>query len=133
MAGIRPGNAITFTVSAYPGATFSGHVTSINPLGNSSQNVVTYTVFCQVDPSSTPLLPGMTASVTLVSDSRTDVVLVPAGALQFGQSQGFPLGTVMVMANGTPGPRTIQTGLSDGRMTEVLSGLQPGEVVITGR
>ena len=133
MAGIRPGNPITFTVSAFPGSTFSGHVESVQPLGSQSQNVVTYTVVCSVDPTDTPLLPGMTASVTLVADSRSDVVVVVASAIQFAQSQGAPPGTVLVMANGTPVARQVQTGLSDGRLTEVVAGLQPGEVVVTGQ
>jgi HlyD family secretion protein len=132
IAGVRPGNAVTFTVSALSGTTFSGHVVSVEPLGGQSQNVVTYTVICSVDRSDTPLLPGMTASVTLVTDSRTDVTLVPATALQYAQSQGSPAGNVLVMANGVPSPRQIQTGLSDGRMTEVIAGLHLGEIVVTG-
>jgi len=132
MAGIKVGNAIAFTLSAYPGNTFSGRVVSIQPVGNQSQNVVTYTVVCSIDHTDTSLLPGMTASVTLVADSRSDVVLVPASALQFAQSQGNPPGSVVVMANGIPAQRPVQTGLSDGRLTEVLSGVQPGEIVVTG-
>jgi HlyD family secretion protein len=132
MAGILPRNPITFTVSAYPGTTFTGSVLSVQPLPNASQNVVTYTVLCSVDPTAVPLLPGMTASVTLVTQHRSDVVLVPNSALQFAQSQGQPPGTAIVVSNGTPQPRSIQTGLSDGRLTEVIAGLQPGEIVATG-
>jgi HlyD family secretion protein len=131
MAGIRSDNAVTFTVSAYPGTTFSGHVLTVQPMGNQSQSVVTYSVVCSVDRTEVPLLPGMTASLTLVADSRSDVALVPLSAVQFAQSQGAPPGTVLVMTNGTLTPRTIKTGLTDGRMAEVVSGVQTSELVAT--
>src|SRR5262249_9323903 len=133
MAGVKPGSAVTFTVSAYPGTGFTGHVMSVQPLASQSQNVVTYTALCSAAPKDTRLLPGMTASLTVVTDSRRDAVLVPANALQFAQSQGAPPGTVLVMTDGAPTRRPVQTGLSDGRMTEAVSGLQPGEIVITGQ
>jgi HlyD family secretion protein len=135
MAGVRPGIPITFTVSTYPGNAFSGYVLSVQPIGSQSQNVVTYTATCVVDVEKTDvaLLPGMTASVTLVSDSRSNVLLVPSGAIQFAQSQGAPPGSVLVLVNGTPVPRPIQPGLTDGRQTEVQSGLDPGDLVVTAR
>jgi hypothetical protein len=37
------------------------------------------------------------------------------------------------MADGTPERRQVQTGLSDGRLSEIISGLQPGEIVVTGQ
>jgi multidrug efflux pump subunit AcrA (membrane-fusion protein) len=93
---------------------------------------VTYTVPCSVDQTEIPLLPSMIASVTLVTQSRSDVVLVPTSAIQFAQSQGAPPGTVLVPTNGTPTSRPITTGLSDGRFTEVTAGLQAGELVASG-
>jgi HlyD family secretion protein len=134
MAGVRAGIPISFTVSAFPGKTFTGQVLGVQPVGSQNQNVVTYTVNCSVDPTDAPLLPGMTASVTLVSDSRADVVLVPSSALQFAQSQGAPPSSVLVVGqDGLVTTRAVSTGLTDGRQTEVISGLQPGEVVATGK
>jgi HlyD family secretion protein len=132
MAGIRPVNPITFTVSAYPGTTFTGKVLSVQPVGTQSSNVVTYTVLCSVDQTDIPILPGMIASVTLVTQSRSDVVLVPTSAIQFAQAQGAPPGSVLVLTGGIPTSRPVTAGLSDGRFTEITSGLQPGEIVVSG-
>jgi hypothetical protein len=38
----------------------------------------------------------------------------------------------LVLRNGTPLRRPVQTGLSDGNRTEIIAGLQPGEQVVTG-
>src|SRR6185437_9090282 len=59
---VQPGQKVTFTVTAFPGQTFTGTVTTIVPAGTTTSNVVTYSVLISVDPTNVQLLPGMTAS-----------------------------------------------------------------------
>ena len=77
----------------------------------------------------------MTATVTIITREADDAVLVPNSAITYaeGQSSASSTGTakVDVLENGVPRPRPIQIGLSDGVNTQVLSGLQPGEQVVT--
>ena len=83
------GNAVTFTVSGYGAQQFQGTVHAIAPQGQTTSNVVTYPVTINVDMNSLQganLLPGMTANVTITTQSRTDVLLIPVSAVNFAQS-----------------------------------------------
>jgi HlyD family secretion protein len=87
---IATGQSVRFTVSAYGSQTFTGTVSSISPLGQSTSNVVTYPVTITVDNSSlngASLLPQMTANVNIITAQRTGVLLIPAGAVTFARSE----------------------------------------------
>jgi HlyD family secretion protein len=80
---IRPGQAVTFTVDAFPGDTFRGEVGKIRLNASMTQNVVTYTVEVVTDNSSGRLLPYLTANVQFELNRRADVFQVPNAALRF--------------------------------------------------
>jgi multidrug efflux pump subunit AcrA (membrane-fusion protein) len=83
------GNAVTFTVGGYSTQQFQGTVHAIAPQGQTASNVVTYPVTINVDMNSLQganLLPGMTANVTITTQSRTNVLLIPVSAVNFAQS-----------------------------------------------
>jgi HlyD family secretion protein len=80
---IRPGQAVAFTVDAFPGETFRGEVGKIRLNASMTQNVVTYTVEVVTDNSSGRLLPYLTASVQFELNRRADVFQVPNAALRF--------------------------------------------------
>src|SRR5262249_16725347 len=88
IASVKVGQSASFTVAAYPGATFHGSVTTILPLGPTSSGVVTYPVTISVDTNSLNgdnLLPGMTATLTITTQERIGVVLVPNKVLSFAR------------------------------------------------
>jgi RND family efflux transporter MFP subunit len=124
IAKVQPGQKVTFTVTAYPSRTFTGTVATVEPAGTTSSNVVTYTVLISVDPTDAQLLPGMTATVTVVTSSADNAVLVPNAAISNGN--------VRVLRDGSPVSVPVQTGISDGVNTQIISGLQPDDQVITG-
>jgi len=129
---IQPGQKASFTLSAFPGRTFTGTVASIQPSGTTTSNVVTYNVLVSVDPSSisdVTLLPSMTATVSIVTQEVDNATLVPNSALSYAGGQG---NAVMVLRNGNPVRVPVQTGISDGTDTVVVSGVQPGDQVVTG-
>jgi len=80
---IRPGQAVTFTVDAFPGETFRGEVGKVRLNASMTQNVVTYTVEVVTDNSSGRLLPYLTANVQFELERRSNVYLVPNAALRF--------------------------------------------------
>jgi multidrug efflux pump subunit AcrA (membrane-fusion protein) len=131
---VHVGQKATFTLTAHPNRTFTGHVATIQPAGTTTSNVVTFTVLIGVDPTDVQLLPSMTATVTIVTEQDDNVVLVPNSAIAFSQSQGRGQAGagVLVVRNGSPVRVPIQTGSSDGSNTVVVSGLTPGERVVTG-
>jgi HlyD family secretion protein len=86
--------------------------------------VVTYNVLISVDPTDVQMLPDMTATVAIITASADNVVVVPASAVANN--------TVRVLRNGSPVLVPVVTGISDGINTQIVSGLQPGDQVITG-
>ncbi len=80
---IRAGQRATFTVDAFPGRTFVGAVTQIRKAAQTVQNVVTYTVLVSASNEGGQLMPGMTANVRIVTDTRDNVLKVPNAALRF--------------------------------------------------
>jgi HlyD family secretion protein len=80
---VRDGQKATFTVDAFPGRTFEGTVKQIRKAAQNVSNVVTYMVEVSASNPGKELLPGMTANVRIITDSRSDVLKVPNAALRF--------------------------------------------------
>jgi HlyD family secretion protein len=138
---VREGQAASFGVDAYPDRAFEGRVVQVRNAPVTVQNVVTYDVVIEVDNPDHALKPGMTATVTIVSERRDDALRVPLRALRFrpetegdGVAAARPApgtGSVFVV-NGAGGLRRVElrTGLRDDRFVEVLSGeLEPGDAL----
>lgn len=94
---VKPGQSATFTVDAFPGRIFPANIVRIN-LGpktasnpqasiaqgsSASTSVVTYPAVLEVNNADGSLRPGMTATATIVTDERKDVLLAPNAALRF--------------------------------------------------
>jgi HlyD family secretion protein len=80
---VKEGQKVKFTVDAYSEAVYQGTVKQIRIQPNVVQNVVTYTVVIDADNPDKKLLPGMTASITIVQNERTNVKRIPLNALNF--------------------------------------------------
>jgi HlyD family secretion protein len=80
---VKSGQRVTFTVDAYPTRTFEGSVRQIRKAAQTVQNVVTYTVVVATENPGLLLVPGMTANVRIVADSREGVLKVPNAALRY--------------------------------------------------
>jgi HlyD family secretion protein len=80
---IRIGQRANFTVDAFPGRTFNGEVRTVRKAPQNVQNVVTYIAIVSANNDRGELLPGMTANVRIVTDTRDSVLKAPNGALRF--------------------------------------------------
>jgi HlyD family secretion protein len=85
---VKAGQEVSFRVDAYPEGVFRGRVEQVRLQPIVNQNVVTYNTIISVDNSDQRLMPGMTATVSVVIDSRAGVLRVPAAALRF-RPEGF--------------------------------------------
>lgn len=83
IGSIRIGQAVRFTVDAFPDRNFKGVVKLIRLNPTTVSNVVTYDVVINVANPEQILLPGMTAYVNIAVAERKDVLLVPNVALRF--------------------------------------------------
>ncbi len=80
---IKVGQRVSFTVDAFPGRTFNGEVRSVRKAAQNVQNVVTYIAIVSANNERGELLPGMTANVRIVTDTRDVVLKAPNGAVRF--------------------------------------------------
>jgi HlyD family secretion protein len=80
---MRPGQAVTFRVDAYPTETFHGSVKQVRLNPVTVQNVVTYSTVIDVPNPELKLKPGMTANVNIEIARRDNVLRVPNAAIRF--------------------------------------------------
>lgn len=83
IGSVEAANDVTFTVDAYPEQMFSGKVEQVRIAGTSLNNVVTYTVVVRAGNPRQKLLPGMTATVRIITGTRRNVLRVPNSAIRF--------------------------------------------------
>lgn len=80
---VKPGQAASFTVSAYPTRSFPARITRVGFGATITDNVVTYLTWLDVDNTDLSLRPGMTATATIVATERKGVLRVPNAALRY--------------------------------------------------
>jgi multidrug efflux pump subunit AcrA (membrane-fusion protein) len=125
---VLAGQPAEVTVDAYPGKRFNGAVVRISPRGVNVSNVVTFEVKVEVtSPDKGLLRPEMTANVEVLVAERPDALLAPSDAIV---RKGGRATVSVQKADGPTEEREVRTGISDGRRTEILSGLSAGEKVL---
>lgn len=149
IGGVEEGQRAVFTVDAYPNDQFEGVVTQVrlgesssSTTASSSSTVVTYEVIISAPNPSLKLKPRLTANVTLYTLDRPHVLAIPTRALRFTPNPFF-VGEKAVI-NDVEAPHkvwtrqgntytahAVETGISGGNYTEVLSGINEGTEIIT--
>ena len=156
---VREGQAVRFTVDAFPDDAFAGVVTQVRKQPTTTQNVVAYTVIAEADNPARMLLPGMTANADIIIDVRRNVLKIPATALRWTppppprrgpdnddakpatppptrappSADGMRPGTVYVVRDDAPKAIAVRVGATDGTVVEVVSReLKAGDQVILG-
>ena len=90
IGGVEVGQNVNFSVDAYPYRTFHGKVSQLRFGALTNQNVVNYDCVISVDNSDEKLLPGMTASVSVIIAEKDGVIKVPSAALRFRPPEPLP-------------------------------------------
>lgn len=85
---VRAGQDVTFRVDAFPEDSFAGKLEQVRLQPVTSQNVVTYNTIISVENKGQRLMPGMTATVSVIVQSRENALRLPAAALRF-RPEGF--------------------------------------------
>lgn len=139
---VREGQRVSFTVDAFPSMVFDGSVQQVRQEAATESNVVTYEVVITAPNDDLKLKPGLTANVTIYTMEINDVVAVPAKALRFtpreimlnkGETiEDCQAKTKVWMRQGTAYKAfPVEIGVTNGMLTEVKSGLKPGDKVVT--
>jgi macrolide-specific efflux system membrane fusion protein len=130
IASIKLDQQATITVSALD-ASLRGRVAAIDPVGSASgsNGVVSFDVVIELESPPAGLRPGMSADITIVAASASDVLAIPSRALS-GSAGSYTVR--VVAADGTVSVREVEVGLVTSSLAEIKSGLQAGEQVVTG-
>jgi peptidoglycan hydrolase-like protein with peptidoglycan-binding domain len=134
LSSLKVGQRASCTIDGQIGDAFAATISSISTEATSSSSSSSSSSTSQyaVDfaPRGLPVLAksGMTGSLTVTVDKRTNVLVVPSSAITTSLSGSF----VQVMMNGKPVYRQVTIGLETSSLVQITAGLAAGEVVVTG-
>lgn len=133
---ISVGQRASFTVDTYPTVVFDGEVTEVRQAAINTNNVVTYEVVINAPNPNLKLKPGLTATVSIFTLEKENVLTIPTGALAYSPDNQQTLQPaqnkeqVWVLNGNQPASKEIEIGGQSGTLIEVISGLSEGETVI---
>jgi HlyD family secretion protein len=138
---VKEGQRVTFTVDAFPNDIFEGAVTQVRQQATTESNVVTYEVVISAPNADLKLMPGLTANVTIFTLEKNDVLTVSAKALRFAPNEALiaedetivpsdSKNKLWVREGKTFRAIPVEVGVTNGTMTEVVSGIQAGTEVL---
>jgi HlyD family secretion protein len=140
---VKEGQRVTFTVDAFPNDVFEGKVAQVRLEPTTTSNVVTYEVVITASNDDLKLKPGLTANVTIYTLELKDAIAVPSKALRFHPSEAMLNEGETIVDNPAQGAKVwvkegpelkayiVETGTTNGMLTEVKSGVNEGMTVIT--
>ena len=141
IGGVKEGQRVSFTVDAFPDDKFDGQVTQVRQQATTTSNVVTYEVVISAPNKDLKLKPGLTANVTIYTLEKNDVLAVPSKALRFIPNEALlkkgeqiedveaPL-KVWTLEGNTFKAHKVETGTTNGMLTEIVSGISEGTDVL---
>jgi RND family efflux transporter MFP subunit len=127
-AKIKVGDKVITTFDAIDGLSITGKVLQIDMLGTVSQGVVTYTVKVSFDTQDDRVKPDMSANCEIITDAKVDIIAVPNSAVKTNNSGSY---VQMLDTSGQPQNKTVTVGIANESMTEITSGLNEGDKVVT--
>jgi HlyD family secretion protein len=141
IGGVKEGQRVSFTVDAFPDDKFEGSVTQVRQQATTSSNVVTYEVVISAPNNDLKLKPGLTANVTIFTMEKDNILALPSKALRFTPNEALLKGDqqiadveapakVWTLEGNTFKAHRVETGVSNGMMTEIVSGVKEGTEIL---
>lgn len=131
---VEVGQTVEITADAVEGQTYTGVVTKVSVAGTTTGGITTYPVTVRIDETD-GLLPGMNVDAEIVLEQESGVLAVPSAAVNRGN-------TVLITADSPSAVNAldqeapegyvyveVEVGISDESYTQILSGLQEGDMV----
>ena len=123
---LKTGQVATVTVDAVGTAKMTGRVTSLDPVATIAQGVPVYGVDVTIDLPSQTVKPGMSGTANVIIASSPNALTVPNLAVKTATGRRY----LTVMKDGQPVDTDVTFGISNDTVTEVLTGVQEGDVVV---
>jgi macrolide-specific efflux system membrane fusion protein len=124
---VQVGQKATMTFDAIDGLSLTGKVAKIDTVGTVTQGVVSYAATINFDSIDSRVRPQMSVSTIITTQVKQDVLSVPNTAVKTSNTGSY----VQVLQNGVPVQQDVQTGSVNDTDTEITSGLNEGDGVIT--
>ena len=142
IGGVQEGQRVSFTVDAFPEDKFEGKVTQVRQQATTSSNVVTYEVVISAPNKDLKLKPGLTANVTIFTLEKNNILVAPTKALRFMPNEALLTdgqniedveapNKVWTKEGNTFKAHKVETGTTNGILTEIVSGISEGTEVLT--
>lgn len=140
IAKFKPGQEAEIKLEALPYEQFVGNVVKIAPMAMTVNNAKVFPVEISINAQGDKAKPGMTAAVSIIGDSRRDVVMIPIRAVFSNDSNQDIVYLMPKVSSGkapdgktgtpaTPVATQVKLGSNDMQMVEVVSGLSVGDVI----
>lgn len=127
-AKVTVGQKATLTFDALEDLSLTGQAVEIGTLGAVTQGVVSYVVKIGFDTQDQRVKPGMSVSANIITQVKTDVLAVPSSAVKTNSGGKY---VQMLDALDQPQNKNVEVGISNDSMTEITSGLNLGDEVVT--
>lgn len=121
---IRQGDPVEIIISTIGSEPFKGTVDALSPAP--AQGTLTYPVEFSIQDPEGMVKAGMFAEIRIVSDERTNVLIVPSKAVIIKNGEA----SVAVLKDKIPSFQPVKTGLDNGEWTEIIGGLKEGETIV---
>jgi len=129
-AKVKVGQKATMSFDAVSGLTLTGTVAEIDTVGTVSQGVVTYNAQVALDTVNSQIKPGMSTSVTILTNSEPNVLTVPSTAVKTDSNGDYYVQELDSATNQLK-DITVEIGDSNNTDTVITSGLSAGDSVVT--
>jgi HlyD family secretion protein len=116
----------TITLDSLPEKTFTAKVVGVDRIGKITSGVAQYPAILKLDSGSNEILPNMTATAKIIITRKDNVLLVPSSAIETQGDQNF----VAIPKGDQEQFVPVEIGLVSETQTEIISGLQEGDLVI---
>jgi HlyD family secretion protein len=126
VAKVKVGQKAILTFDAFPDLKVKGKIIEISTVGKEEQGVVSYDVKISLEEENKEIKPGMSVNAEIIVDRKENVLLVPNSAIKSDRMGKY----VEVVKDNKIEKRYIKTGISNDEFTEVLEGLNEGEIII---
>jgi len=130
IAHVYMGQAARIKVESFRDRVFNGKVTKIAPLGVEKDNVTTFEVRVSIDNPGGELKANMTANAEILLDEHKGVLTVPENAVIYDNQKNASVEIPDKKQKEGKRKVPIKVGLSNGSVTEVLSGLKENDQVV---
>ncbi len=157
VAKVSVGQPVVVTFNALPNVTATGTVIDVDSVGSVSQGVVSYNVKISINSDNPNIKAGMSINASIVTAQESNVIVVPNSAIKTVNGRSFvqipttpvvnpyqanasSTGSTKRRYNGTANvgisvasvvTKPVTVGLSDNTNTEIMSGLNAGDYVVT--